>query len=107
MLHDGPSVGALTCYAVSTLDPDVVRMSGDNDFSFMPPDEPTAVYPIGASKKKAPAVQQVEEPPEPPTPTAPPAQQGFNPLLALALVGVPVLVALAVVLLFVIVFSFQ
>lgn len=88
-------------------------MSSDEPFNFMPPDEPTAVYPIGVPKTSEPEPGESPDPAEPPEPPAlessrPTAEEanGFNPMVALAIMGVPALVALAVVILFVVVFSF-
>jgi hypothetical protein len=80
-------------------------MSQHDQHSFMPPDEPTAVYPIGASNeaaKKAPPAASAE-PPEPPAlptdiepvPSSPSSSP--QPLIILALLGVPLLLAVGIV----------
>lgn len=78
-------------------------MSTDDNLSFMPPDEPTAVYPIGQASIDVPPVE-APEPPEPPelTTEPPPAatpEGGFNPVLAVALITIPIVMGIGAVLL--------
>lgn len=80
-------------------------MSSDEPFTFMPPDEPTAVYPIGQAQKpkiepppepEPEPVPEHVEPPEPPSLAPRPSDQGgFNPAIAVAAVVLPILLGIA------------
>lgn len=77
-----------------------------HDHSFMPPDEPTAVYPIGAITDETKAHTPVQaEPPEPPQLSADVLEEasgstnGFNPMVAVGLLVIPLVMGVGAVVL--------
>ena len=61
---------------------------------FMAPDDPTAVYPIGAGKKPIDSLEDLDDDTqEEPSPAPVLNNDGFNPLVALAILGGFILMA--------------